>query len=666
MKKLLSFLISAVFFFAFIFPVQANELPQVLIINQVRGTECCEPGTLEDFQEQLNVLTQQQLPAFFTLRWDVLTNPEFIKIINQTNSELFSWGVFLEVTPALAKAAEVNYVGTPQNWYQAQHAYTLGYASTDRKKLVDTIIAKYQEVFGEYPALTTSWIIDTPTLNYLGDEYGVSVHQITREQWGTDSYTIYGGPPHYPYPASRSWALMPDYAVENPTLIVRQTLTDPVWNYGDTQSRFTSQPNDFSQDGKGFDYFEKLFNQALFEQPANQIGFALLGLENSMETKYQQLFKQQLQLVAEYQQQGKIVMPGLETLLRTWQKTELTIYQGQDWVRETSSQAIWVTGQNYRVRLIKKDQQVCVDDLRLFDPQLQDYYADHQAQDLSYWVTPFLIDGSRFYTQEKSWFSQEYASDGTIPLPDMVTQPECWQLPLAISAQDQLTIESIDAQTLAINYPSEAEPTQLIFQPTRFQLPLTSTEKQLSWSVNGDIAYELRQNCATVFCWYTPQVNPGVFAQAQAVQTSSFLPEQRAGELSAQHSRLYASNPYAVAGRNPVRVVFMPGDEQGVAVKLKSPPEIMSKIELTTDPTLVLADDPQFYDFMAQHPTKTTIKFQVGDQLELETTVYFAPNCKNNPKYCLFHPRQAWWYLRSWVGDKQRLLQEKFYKLRTY
>jgi len=666
MKKLLSFLISGVVFFTLVFSVQANEPAQVLIINQVRGTECCELGTVEVLQEQLDFLTQQQLSAFFTLRWDVLTDPEFIEIIKQANSELFSWGVFLEITPGLASAAEVEYAGNPENWYQAQHAYTLGYLPADREKLVDTIMAKYEEVFDEYPPLTTSWIIDTPALNYLHDDYGVGVHQITREQWGTDSYTIYGGPPHYPYPASRNWALMPDYTATDPTLVVRQTLTDPVWNYGDTQSRFTSQPNDFSQDGKGFEYFEKLLNQALFEQPDNQIGFALLGLENSMADKYQQLFQQQLELVADYQQQGKVVVPDLVVLQQTWENTSLTAYQGHDFVKDTSSQAIWVTGQNYRVRIIKKDNQVCIDDVRLFSNQLQDYYTDHQAQDLSYWVTPFLIDGSRFYTHEKSWFSKEYASNGMIPLPDMVTKPECWELPRAISAQDQLRLEQVDLQTLAVNYESEEGLTQLIFKLTSFQLPPDIDSMKLAWSVNGEVAYELNQKCTPKSCWYTPQLNPTSFAQAQEVQTSSFLPEQRAGELSAAQSRLYADNPYAIAGRNPVRVVFMPRDEQGVAVKLEFPPEITSQVELITDPTIVLDDDPQFYDFMASEPMKTTVLFKVSDQFELETEVYFAPNCKNNPKYCLSHPRQAWWYLKSWVGDKQRLLQEKLYKIRTY
>lgn len=112
-------------------------------------------------------------------------------------------------------------------------------------------------------------------------------------------------------------------------------------------------------------------------------------------------------------------------------------------------------------------------------------------------------------------------------------------------------------------------------------------------------------------------------------------------------------------------MVFIPRDEQGVGVKLESPPNIETEVKLITDPALVLADDPQFYDFMSDEPQRAKIQFTV-DSIQLTVSAHFAPNCKNNPKYCLSHPRQAWWYLRSLIGDKQRLFKEKLYKIRTY
>lgn len=667
MKKLRLILIWGTAWLLCVIPAQAQELPQVLIINQVRGTQCCESGTAQVFQEQLELLTKLQLPATFTLRWDALTNPDFINIIHRANSQLFTWGIFLEITPQLAEAAGVSYTGTPDNWYQAQHAYILGYSSAERRQIVDTLIKQYQVIFNDSPALTTSWIIDTPTLNYVHDEYGVEVHQLTREQWGTDSYTLYGGPPHYPYPASRHWALMPDFAESNSPLIVRQTLTDPVWNYGDTQSRFTSQPNDFSQDGKGFTYFQQLFDQALFHQPADQLGFALIGLENSTVGKYQALFHQQLQLISDYYQQGEISLPNLATLRQTWLDQQLRIYQGQDFVKNSFFQATWITSPSYRLRLIRQGTQLCLDDLRLYDPQLEDYYAQHQAQDSSYWVAPFLLDGSRYYIQPAKFLQKETASDGSQPLPDPVTEPECWQLPDLASTQTRLRFQATTDRNLTLSYerPSGSEETY-IFQPTQFRLPLASDDVRLKWQTDSQVAYQLHQNCDTAFCWYTPQVEPQVFAQAQDTQRDAFLPEQRAGQLSVQKSKLYADNPYAVADRNPVRVVFIPRDEQGVPVKLELPPEIETEVELITAPESVLTDEVQFYDFVSQQPRQAEVQFKVGQEFNLQTEIYFAPNCKTNLKHCFSHPQQAWWYFRSLVSDKQRRLRAKLYQFRTY
>ena len=86
----------------------------------------------------------------------------------------------------------------------------IGYQPDDRKKLIDTYMTAFQNAFGYYPATSVSWMIDPLSLAYLQQKYGVSVQEITREQWGTDSYTIYGGPPHYPYKPSQNWAIVPD------------------------------------------------------------------------------------------------------------------------------------------------------------------------------------------------------------------------------------------------------------------------------------------------------------------------------------------------------------------------------------------------------------------------------------------------------------------------
>jgi hypothetical protein len=101
----------------------------------VRGTECCSPGNVVNLKLQLDTVSQLSLPSTFTLRYDVLKNPEFLRLIKkyQANPNL-EWGAFLEITQELAQDAGVNYSGNESNWYEAQFAYLIGYSLSDRKK----------------------------------------------------------------------------------------------------------------------------------------------------------------------------------------------------------------------------------------------------------------------------------------------------------------------------------------------------------------------------------------------------------------------------------------------------------------------------------------------------------------------------------------------------
>ena len=277
----------------------AEIIPRyTVIINQVRGTECCDPGSVGAFVRQQQELQLRSLPATFTLRYDALIDLDFVVAIKKYPE--FEYGGLLEITPALAAAAGVTYRGTPENWFEAQHVFLVGYSSEERAALIRAFMTEFKNVFGEYPKTTTAWMIDPVSLKILHDQYGVKVHEITREQFGTDSYTLYGGPPHYPYWSAPDWALMPSVVTDHSPLIVRQTITDPVFNYGDQTSAFTSQPNDYLLRGATTEYFSHLFFQAHDQPQSNGYTFTMLGIENSLTEENQQEFSNQLDVIAEW------------------------------------------------------------------------------------------------------------------------------------------------------------------------------------------------------------------------------------------------------------------------------------------------------------------------------------------------------------------------------
>lgn len=745
---------------------QPNNLTtqRILFINQVRGGECCDPGSLQHLQNQLTAFEQNDLPANFALRYDALTDPQYIHVINnysttqQPNNFSVNLGIFLEITPSLAQASGVKYTianssespdtlnlePESSQWYQAQNAYTIGYSLEDRKKIVDTLFTEFKKQFAEYPTFTVGWIVDTPTLNYICQKYETCVHEITREQFGTDSYTLDGGPVHYPYIASKNWSFIPsDLTTQQPnnttTLILRQTVSDPLFNYGDSTNAFTSQPNDYAIDGKNFDYFKKLVNQML-DQPSNPYSVAILGLENSMPEQYQQEYVKQIEYVAQLQstnnsrpsfegktlsQISRSVADGVKVATisdfnnefrNNWQNNQITTVHGKDLVNNSQTETVWINTPHYRVRLLKNKDEVKITDLRLYDKNWTDPYTDYQAQNLGYWIVPFLINSSRFYkntsieklplkTKFKDWFKGQILPEYKYRPPevlgnknDLETHPTGISLPLfrkqdappsgeagevqltrQLNESVQLTYQNQNAQQYTISFFSDHFEIQgeqigrlLNLEAKHESLPfihsLHHTEvgsyqhNTLVWENNDDDKNNflsldiLCQNENS--CTFTPQVDDGqLLADVQVNYYPYIFPEIIDRSINNDNTILYAHNQYAIAGRNPIRFVLIPKDDHGYATGQTIEPEVTVEPEVTD----VIIGEQQgngviFIDLVDNRVGKYKVKVKIGDQIEKSQTVYFAPNCKGEKWQCLSHPNKGVWYLLSSFYAKLRTI----------
>lgn len=188
---------------------------KVVFINQVRGVECCQKGSFEYVKRQLELFKTLTLPATFALRYDVLTNKQFIDLFKSYRKDTFNYGIFFEITPLLAKESGVTYKGTEERWYRAQYAYLVGYDPNERIKLIDTAMGQFKKQFGYYPDTVVGWLIDTYSAEYLSNKYGVKNLEITREQWGTDGYALYGGPLLSVYTPSKKWIFIPSQSNED-------------------------------------------------------------------------------------------------------------------------------------------------------------------------------------------------------------------------------------------------------------------------------------------------------------------------------------------------------------------------------------------------------------------------------------------------------------------
>ncbi len=651
-------------------PAAAAPLHHTLLINQVRGSECCSPGSLTHLRAQLQQLEQLQLPATFALRFDVLNDPEYLGLLRRyRDSQQIELSAFLEITPSWAAAAGVEYTGDADHWYEAQHAYLIGYEPAARRQLIDTYMTRFHEQFGHYPQSSTGWMIDAWSLTYLREQYQLQLHQITREQLGVDSYTLYGGPAHYPYYPSPNWPLLPSHS-ETPTLplIVRQTVTDPVHNYGDDSSAFTSQPNDYARRGAQFDYFQHLFRQA-HQQAETQDTFTLLGLENSMPADIQAEYRRQLSFVAAWRAEAsdtRLVVNARQFAAQFRERQPhnppLTVYAGQDQT-DSGERAWWITTPFYRVRLRLSAGELFISDWRLYAEELTDPYLEKSATKLGWWIMPFLLDGSRYPLDDQSLKLDRLQKDG---LRDSDNKYQPTRLRLAAGLDPaQLQVES-DSDELRVNYDGQ---TLAVFQREQVALPVgraALTNNPLLHKLQAAHYWQLaalRTEGDLEWLQLRSSGQPDWLSQARRAHHPLLFPELREHPLAPAQSYLHKNNRYAIAGRNPVRLVFFPRDQYGYPVSLSKAPRVSVEPPLTTANSYQQSGQNGMIFIDLDYPEPAQFQLQLSlDDWQETVTVYFAPNCKADWQLCLRQPRYTWWYLNTIVHDKWRVLKEKWEK----
>jgi len=682
MKKIIWLLLLIVIFTP-IKKVWANDLAQVVFINQVRGSDCCDQGNFDFFANQLAIFQANHLPVTFVLRFDVLSDQKYLQALKHlpTNIEV---GAFLEITSQLAQAAGVEYQATKDNWYEAENAYLLGYTQDQRQKLIDQYMKVFKTRFGWYPKVVTAWMIDTFSTNYLQDKYGVNVVQITREQWGTDSYTLFGGPVHYPYLSSRNWNFMPG---QDGMMMLRQTGSDPLYNYADSQSLYTTQPNDYLRDSKDFSYFQKLSTQLLFDQLSP--GFLLLGLENSIDQKYQDEFFNQIKFIDELAKDSKVKVIAASQIsqLQDYMKTGLSLVRGNDLINQTGVKTIWVNALKYRVRILLTPTFLAITDFRVYSDQFIDPYQAYPAQKLGYLITPFLVDGAHFKAQKELNPSLSTLISNLI-LPENKYQPgqlestfDFQAAPVAINFENfkQMKNEKFDNSELTLTYQTTNDKNvSVIFTPEKISFLGSAIKDQLLNQLakieqEGLISLKQNQNDINIFfgdqqfslaqlscehddqCQLSPTLTNADYHLLPAKDKQSLFPEIIADKIDLLASNIYLHNPYQIEQAAPSRLVVTPRNNQGSLVQNNDNLAVF----LNHDPALSSAQHGFwgfiFTDLFPQKYGVNKVRVVIGKEVK-ELNLYYAPNCKQQKVNCLVHPQYLWWNLLSKGMEKLRTI----------
>ncbi len=336
------------------------------------------PDDFETVRQQLILVKQLGLPATWALKYDALMNEQYRALLKDYLDEQDELGAWWEITEPLCRRAGVRFRDSRDaECYddRVDSAYSLGYEPEERKRLVDAYMEDFQGVFGSYPKSIGSWVLDSVTIGYAREKYGISGACICRDQMGVDGFTLWGGWPNGAYFPSRQNAFLPASTPENQmdVPVFRLLGPDPIYNFeadvrDGLQGVYTLEPSWLT--GRDPNFIRWFFDN-LTEEPALGIGYAQVGQENNfLWENIRPGFGPQLKVVEELQRAGKL---RVETMGQTaeWMRCQyrrtppMSFQASADWTGNGLA-AQWYASCHYRVGLLAEEGHLRIRDLFLY------------------------------------------------------------------------------------------------------------------------------------------------------------------------------------------------------------------------------------------------------------------------------------------------------------
>ena len=341
----------------------------VHIYNFIRMSHS-EPSRFltDDFDTLRRILIlvkQYGFPGTYALKYDALMEPRYQALLKEYLDENDELGVWWEITESLCRRAGVSFHDTRMEIEyddRVDSAYCLGYTPADRKKIVDAYMADFYGIYGRYPANIGAWVMDSVTIGYARERYGVKAACICRDQIATDGFTLWGGWPNGVYFPSRDNAFIPASTEEMQLDIpvFRLLGPDPIYNFeahvrgGVMEGVFTMEPAWLPGRDPKFvgSYFDSMTGE-----DALGIQYGQVGQENNfLWENIQPGLEAQLQVMERLVKEGKL---RVETMGATadWFREQYrltppaTFQASRDWSGNGCS-AQWYASVNYRLGLL--------------------------------------------------------------------------------------------------------------------------------------------------------------------------------------------------------------------------------------------------------------------------------------------------------------------------
>ena len=369
----------------------------VHIYNFIRMSHSEPSRFMEDDFDTLRriliLVKQYGFPGTYALKYDALMDSGYQALLKEYLDENDELGVWLEITEPLCRRAGIAFRDTRMEQEyddRVDSAYSLGYTPDERKRIVDAYMTDFYAVFGKYPANIGAWVLDSVTMGYAREKYGVDAACICRDQIATDGFTLWGGWPNGVYYPSRDNGFLPAQtaAMQMDIPVFRLLGPDLIYNFeAHVREEFragvcTLEPAWLP--GRDARCVGSYFH-TLTEEPALGIGYAQVGQENNfLWENIQPGLEPQLRLLEELAKAGRIRVETMGATARWFREqyrlTPPMAYQtGKDWMTgELGAQ--WYASVNYRVGLLSENGHLRIRDWFLFRENYPCRYLRHRIR----------------------------------------------------------------------------------------------------------------------------------------------------------------------------------------------------------------------------------------------------------------------------------------------
>ncbi len=365
------------------------------IVNFVRGSEPrWEMDLLTPIAKQIEINNKYNIPYTFLLQYDAMLRDDIKQLFLSQRNDNMEIGVWFENCRALIEKIGLKWNGREGydwDWY-VNPGFLEAYFPSQRERIIDEVFRLYKEIFGEFPCVVGSWLMDSYSMAYMNKKYNIKAFCCCREQWAVDAYSLWGGYYSGGYYPSKYNMLCPAQTEENQinAPLFRMLGIDPIYGYDENKYSpttenmccYTMEPGGaFGQSSEIMDWYFKEY----YTNPYISYAHATTGQEKSFGWEiFGEGYIMQIEKLVNLRQQGIISIEKLgdtgEAYKRTFETTPPSVLMAlSDW-SINNLKSIWYSSKYYRANLLLKDGELFFRDITKFDELYKERYLEEACE----------------------------------------------------------------------------------------------------------------------------------------------------------------------------------------------------------------------------------------------------------------------------------------------